>query len=204
MLQIIIQKCIVNIHYFSLQVFNEHSCHHNSESDITDHWGVVIHEIHARNLAETFATSLAQYTPLCFTLNTHLHPNNLQSCGQSFLFTCLQTPMSNIFLNSRQTASHHFLWLSDQDPTKLLGNFVAHQDLTLCLSQRLSHVTIHLRSFPNSHLQMYSLQDLIQVTVWFLLQLALFDFLFLKQLAHQLPLQLRVLLALLLEVDQLE
>ena len=55
-----------------------------------------------------FATSLAWYTPFLFTLNTHLHPTNLQSCGQSLLFTCLHTPMSNIFLNSRQIASHHF------------------------------------------------------------------------------------------------
>ena len=55
-----------------------------------------------------FATSLAQYTPLCFNLNTHLHPTNLWYFGWSFLFTCLQTPMSHIFLNSRQIAYHHF------------------------------------------------------------------------------------------------
>ena len=55
-----------------------------------------------------FAASLAWYTPFLFSLNTHLHPTNLQSSGWSFLFTCLHTPMSNVFLNSRQIASLHF------------------------------------------------------------------------------------------------
>ena len=78
---------------------------------------------------------------------------------------------------------------------------MVHQDQSLCLSPKLSHVTIHLRSFLSSHLQMHSIKDLIQMTVWFLLQLVQFDFQFLKQLAHHLPLPLTVLLANLLEVE---
>ena len=86
MLQISIQKSNVNIYHFPLYIFNYHSCHHNSECDIIHHWGIVVCEINTWNLAETFATSLAQYTPFLFTLNTHLHPTNLRSFGRSFLF----------------------------------------------------------------------------------------------------------------------
>ena len=73
-----------------------------------------------------FATSLARYTPFLFTLNTHLHPTNLQSFGQSFLLTCLHTPMLNIFLNSRRIASLYFFLDiksgSHQDSWKLCGS----------------------------------------------------------------------------------
>ena len=73
-------------------------------NDWMKHQGIPnVHEVMPWDLAKTF-----RQTPLLFTLNTHLHPTNLQSFGWSFLFTCLDTPISNIFLNSRQIAYHHF------------------------------------------------------------------------------------------------
>ena len=54
MLQISIQKGIVNVYYFPLQVFNKHSSHHNSECDIINHWGVIVCKLLTRDLAETF------------------------------------------------------------------------------------------------------------------------------------------------------
>ena len=108
MLQISIQKSIVTIYHFPLHIFNYHSCHHNSECDIIHHWGIAVCEIHTLSLAETFCHKSGTVHTIPFTLNTHLHPTNLRSFGRSFLFTCLHTPMSNIFLNSRQLASLHF------------------------------------------------------------------------------------------------
>ena len=68
MVQVTIQKGIVNIHYFPLQVFNEYSCHHNFESDMINHWGVVICEIHTRDLAETFCHKSGMVHAIMFHL----------------------------------------------------------------------------------------------------------------------------------------
>ena len=58
-----------------LQVFNEHSSQHNSESDIIDHWGVVICEIHARDLAETFCYKSGMVHTIPFHLKYPSTPN---------------------------------------------------------------------------------------------------------------------------------
>ena len=75
MFQISIQKYIVNIHNIPLQVFNKHSCHHNSECDIMKHWGVVICEIHARDLAETFCRKSGMVHTIPFHLKYPSTPN---------------------------------------------------------------------------------------------------------------------------------
>ena len=45
MLQISIQKGIVNVYHFPFQFFNDHACHHNCKCDIIHHWGIVVCEI---------------------------------------------------------------------------------------------------------------------------------------------------------------
>ena len=68
MLQISIQKCIVSILYDPLSVFNKPSCHHNSECDIINHWGVVVCKIHTRDLAETFCHKSGMVHTIPFSL----------------------------------------------------------------------------------------------------------------------------------------
>ena len=126
MFQVTIQKCIVNIHYFSLQVFNKHSCHHNSESDIIDHLGVVICEIHTRDSAETFYhksgmvhTSTLQlkypYTQPIFSLVYCLFYSHVS-----------KHPCPTSSRTSGKSPYAIFLWLSDQEPhqasSKLCGS----------------------------------------------------------------------------------
>ena len=75
MLQISIQECIVSIHYFPLQVFNKHSCHHNSECDIINHWGVIVCKLHTRDLAETFFYKSGMEHTIPFHLKYPSTPN---------------------------------------------------------------------------------------------------------------------------------
>ena len=56
-------------------------------------WLMVVCKLHARDLAETFCHKSGMVHTILFTLNTHLHPTNLQSYGWSLLFTCLHTPI---------------------------------------------------------------------------------------------------------------
>ena len=103
-----IQECIVNVHYFPLQVSNEHSCHHNSESDIIDHSGVVISEIHTRDLAETFCHKSGMLHTIMFYLKFPSTPN--QSSVLWTVFSIHMSPNSHIqhLLELRQIASCHF------------------------------------------------------------------------------------------------
>ena len=150
---------------------------------------------------KSFATSLASYRPVCFTLNSHLHPTNLWSCGQSSLLKWFQTPMSNIFLNSRQIDSCHFSLAiksgSYQASWKLCC--LSRSDIVLVTKAISCNHSFKVFSSCTSANAFTSGSDLSDCLV--LLHLVQFDFLFLKQLAHNLPLQQRVLLALLLEVE---
>ena len=76
MLQISIQKGIVNIYHFPLHIFNYHSCHHCSECDIIHHWGIVICEIHTWNLVETFCHKPGTGHTIPFHLKYPSTPNH--------------------------------------------------------------------------------------------------------------------------------
>ena len=89
MLQISIQKCIVNIRYFPLQIFNKYSSHHNSECDIINHWGVVVCNIHTRDLADTFCHKSGMLPTIPFHLKYPSTPNQ-----SMVLWTVSSFPMS--------------------------------------------------------------------------------------------------------------
>ena len=134
MLQVTIQKCIVNIHFFSLQVFNEHSCHHNSESDIIDHRGVVICEIHTRNLAETFCHKSEMVHTIMLHLKYPSTPN--QSSVMWMVFSINISPNTHVqHLLELQSNSLMPLSLAIRSGShQACWNFVVHQDLNVLVT----------------------------------------------------------------------
>ena len=123
MLQISIQKGIVNVYHFPLQIFYYHSCHHNSECDIINHWGVIVCKIHAKDLAETFChksgmvltiplhlkypSTPNQYTVFWMAISFHMSPHThvqhlleLQANSLSLFLSGYQIRIPPIFLET--------------------------------------------------------------------------------------------------------
>ena len=94
MFQISIQKGIVNVYYFPFQIFNKHSCHHNSECDIISHWGVIVCKIHTWDLAETFCHKSGTVHTIPF------HPKYPSSPNQStviwMIFSFHMSPYTHV------------------------------------------------------------------------------------------------------------
>ena len=94
MLQISIQKGIVNVYYFPLHLFNNHSCHHNSECDIINHWGVIVCKFHTRYLAETFCHKSDMVHTIPFHLEFPSTPN--QSMVNWMVFSLHMSPYTHV------------------------------------------------------------------------------------------------------------
>ena len=93
---------------FPLQIFNYHSCHHNSECDIINHWGVIVCKIHGRDLAETICHKSGMVHNIPFHLKYPSTPN--QSTVIWMVISFHMSPHTHVqrLLNSRQIASLHF------------------------------------------------------------------------------------------------
>ena len=132
MLQISIQKGIVNVYHFPLQIFIYHSCHHNSECDIINHWGIIVYEIHTWDLAETFCHKSGTVHTIPFHLKYSSTPN--QSMVIRMVISFHMSPHTHVQHLLELQANSLSPFLSGYQ-IKLLGNFVVHQDLTLCLQK---------------------------------------------------------------------
>ena len=94
MFQISIQEGIANVDHFPLQIFNYHFCHHSSECDIINHWGIIICEIHTWDLTETFGHKSGTVLTIPLHLKYPSTPN--QSTVICTIISFLMSPHTHV------------------------------------------------------------------------------------------------------------